>query len=182
MIRQEAVSMVPAALLGIRPGHKLLDMCASPGSKTTQALEAIHGGKAEGGLVVANDTDARRARLLIRRCAALGELTARLAVTQHDATKFPNVLAPCWRDDGPGGTAAGANRYPDGPYDRVLCDVPCSGDGTLRKNPEVRARATNAFPRFLGLPVDYFVRQRRTMRMPSPNAALLCRELPVNKQ
>lgn len=36
--------MAPVALLGIRPQHRVLDMCASPGSKTTQALEALFAG------------------------------------------------------------------------------------------------------------------------------------------
>eukprot|EP00959_Pyramimonas_sp_CCMP1952_P170526 3563644-Pyramimonas_sp.AAC.1 len=38
----EVVSMIPAALLAPEPHHVILDMCASPGSKTTQLIEAIH--------------------------------------------------------------------------------------------------------------------------------------------
>lgn len=40
--RQEVVSMVPVAVLDIQPSHRILDLCASPGSKTTQALEALY--------------------------------------------------------------------------------------------------------------------------------------------
>ena len=42
LTRQEVVSMIPAALLDPEPHHLMLDMCASPGSKTTQLLEALH--------------------------------------------------------------------------------------------------------------------------------------------
>jgi multisite-specific tRNA:(cytosine-C5)-methyltransferase len=44
--RQEAVSMVPPLLLDVQPEHMVLDMCASPGSKTSQMLEALHAGAA----------------------------------------------------------------------------------------------------------------------------------------
>jgi tRNA (cytosine34-C5)-methyltransferase len=36
-----------------------------------------------------------------------------------------------------GGGGGGVGRYPEGVYDRIICDVPCSGDGTLRKNPQI---------------------------------------------
>lgn len=40
--RQEAVSMVPPLLMDIKSHHKILDMCAAPGSKTAQIIEALH--------------------------------------------------------------------------------------------------------------------------------------------
>ena len=40
--RQEAVSMIPVLFMDIQPHHYVLDMCAAPGSKTTQILEALH--------------------------------------------------------------------------------------------------------------------------------------------
>lgn len=40
--RQEAVSMIPPILLDVKPHHKVLDMCAAPGSKTAQLIEALH--------------------------------------------------------------------------------------------------------------------------------------------
>ncbi len=42
--RQEAVSMVPPLFLEVKPWHRVLDMCAAPGSKTFQLLEALHAG------------------------------------------------------------------------------------------------------------------------------------------
>ncbi len=40
--RQEAVSMIPPLLLDIKSHHKILDMCAAPGSKTAQLVELLH--------------------------------------------------------------------------------------------------------------------------------------------
>jgi len=73
--RQEAVSMIPPQLLEVKPHHYVLDMCAAPGSKTAQLLEALH---AEGpaivpsGLVIANDADHKRAYMLVHQLKRLG--------------------------------------------------------------------------------------------------------------
>ena len=65
----------------------------------------------------------------MKRCfSALGAATASVLVTCHNGQRFPRV-APA---DGGGGA--------DGTYDRIICDVPCTGDGTVRKNPEVFSR------------------------------------------
>lgn len=45
--RQEAVSMIPPLLLDVKPNHWVLDMCAAPGSKTAQIIEAIHANDAQ---------------------------------------------------------------------------------------------------------------------------------------
>ena len=44
--RQEAVSMIPPLLMKIESHHKILDMCAAPGSKTAQIIEYLHAGSA----------------------------------------------------------------------------------------------------------------------------------------
>ena len=51
--RQEAVSMIPPRVLDVQPHHKVLDMCAAPGSKTAQLIEAIH---AKEGVISEGDT------------------------------------------------------------------------------------------------------------------------------
>mmetsp|Transcript_22357 Transcript_22357/g.41897 ORF Transcript_22357/g.41897 Transcript_22357/m.41897 type:complete len:436 (+) Transcript_22357:83-1390(+) len=110
--RQEAVSMIPVRVLDVRPGHFVLDMCASPGSKTAQVLDALAVGK--GGFIVANELDQKRARVLVRRLRGLGDTAnKRVAVISHNAKTVPRFTAG---------------------FDRIVCDVPCSGDGTLRKN------------------------------------------------
>jgi len=127
-------------------------MCASPGSKTTQLLEALHageegdGGEGAGGgsgatpegFVVANDVDPRRAYMLVRRCMALGDACRSLIVTCHKAQKFPHL-------GGGGASQGGDSPYPEGTFDRIVCDVPCSGDGTLRKNPQIWEQWTADF-------------------------------------
>ena len=173
LTRQAVDSMVPAAILGVEPHHAVLDLCASPGSKTTQCLEALHaggetgGGGAPAGCVAANDIDPRRCYFLVRRCAALGAATQALMVTNHHAQWFPNgnvplttvaggttpgrgrdaiakAIAKAKANGAPGSaplapfaTREDGGRYPEGSFDRIICDVPCSGDGTLRKNPQI---------------------------------------------
>jgi tRNA (cytosine34-C5)-methyltransferase len=136
LTRQAVDSMVPAAILQIEPHHRVLDLCASPGSKTTQALEALNANGAEGsasGCVIANDINPMRCYFLVRRCSALGNATANLMVTTHQAQWYPNVNVPVSDEV----NAESGGRYPEGSYDRIICDVPCSGDGTLRKNPQI---------------------------------------------
>ena len=58
--RQEVVSMLPPLFLDIEPHHKVLDMCAAPGSKTMQLLEMLHAVENPTGVVVANDVDMKR--------------------------------------------------------------------------------------------------------------------------
>ncbi|KAG3121435.1 tRNA (cytosine(34)-C(5))-methyltransferase [Phytophthora idaei] len=122
--RQEAVSMIPPLVLGVEPHHKVLDMCAAPGSKTSQLLESLHSqefatGKTLTGVVVANDVDLKRAYMLVHQSKRIS--SPALLVTCHEAQNIPFL--------GTDGTES------EGVFDRILCDAPCSGDGTLRKNP-----------------------------------------------
>jgi tRNA (cytosine34-C5)-methyltransferase len=113
--RQEAVSMIPPVLLDVQPGHRVLDMCAAPGSKTTQILERLVA-QGPGGVVVANDINPTRLDVLTHQVARLPDAKSRLIITHHDATAYPLVLSA------------------EDKFDRVLCDDMCSGDGTMRKN------------------------------------------------
>lgn len=159
--RQEVVSMIPPLVMDVRPGHVVLDMCAAPGSKAAQLLEMIHVGE-EGrvrkvlrqnaqedgldlgdetkeeaevdiqadpsdsgratGLLIANDADYKRGHMLVHQLKRLS--SPNLIVTNHDASQFPSIRLPS--DDPRKG------KYLK--FDRILADVPCSGDGTLRKN------------------------------------------------
>ena len=130
--RQEAVSMVPPLFLDVQPHHVVLDMCAAPGSKTSQLLEALHAPVAASdavpatnglptGCVVANDADLARCNMLthqLKRAASPA-----LIVINHDAGRLPAPRNPAT------GEALS--------YDRILADVPCTGDGTLRKAPDL---------------------------------------------
>lgn len=138
--RQEAVSMVPPLALDVHTSHRCLDMCAAPGSKTTQLLEVVSGSwrpdgeEASGeaplpqGIVVANDADTDRAYMLVHQCRRIA--SPLLVVTTHKGQYFPS-LTP--HSEGELKGKKNRARF----FDRVLCDVPCSGDGTLRKSPHI---------------------------------------------
>ena len=79
------------------------------------------------GLLIANDADNKRAHMLIHQLKRLN--SPNLIVTNHDATMYPSIrLPPTQAEDG----TLVTNRYLK--FDRILADVPCSGDGTTRKN------------------------------------------------
>ncbi|KAJ3090319.1 tRNA (cytosine(34)-C(5))-methyltransferase [Quaeritorhiza haematococci] len=122
--RQEAVSMIPVLFLDVKSNHHVFDMCAAPGSKTAQILEAIHGDDdpIPSGLVIANDADYRRSHMLVHQVKRLQSPC--LVITNHDAQRFPYIYY----------TPKQSPEQKVLQFDRILCDVPCSGDGTLRKN------------------------------------------------
>ncbi|EAU39263.1 hypothetical protein ATEG_00617 [Aspergillus terreus NIH2624] len=152
--RQEVVSMIPPLLMDLKPGMTVLDMCAAPGSKSAQLMEMIHAGEEEAmlevskqvkagtagpeplgpeglnddgrttGLLIANDADYKRAHMLIHQMKRLN--SPNLIVTNHDATLYPSIKLPQRPED------KGIQRYLK--FDRILADVPCTGDGTARKN------------------------------------------------
>ena len=106
--RQEAASMLPILIADPQAGETLLDLCAAPGSKTTQAMVAMHGQ----GLVVANEPNHRRANMLSSNTNRIG--LANLVICRHDGRHFPRVSEPG--------------------FDVVITDVPCTGSATMRKN------------------------------------------------
>ena len=106
------------------------------------------------GMVIANDLEYKRCHLMMHQVKRL--LSPLCVVLNHDATVFPNVLLPrdCASSAPAPPSTAPASPSPSAPpprpgevpaldvlqYDRILCDVPCSGDGTLRKNGDLWAR------------------------------------------
>uniref|UniRef100_A0A673IIZ8 tRNA (cytosine(34)-C(5))-methyltransferase n=1 Tax=Sinocyclocheilus rhinocerous TaxID=307959 RepID=A0A673IIZ8_9TELE len=131
--RQEAVSMIPPLLLKIEPQHKILDMCAAPGSKTAQLIEMLHSDMDvpfPEGFVIANDVDNKRCYLLVHQAKRLNSPC--IMVVNHDASSIPRLHL---EQDGKKDVLF---------YDRILCDVPCSGDGTMRKNIDVWKKWTTS--------------------------------------
>ena len=110
---QDEASQLVTLLAGDRPLPRVLDTCASPGGKTT-ALAALMEGH---GLLIACDVRDRRVDLLRRTVAASGAGNVR--IVQAD------LLAPL-----PFTSV----------FDCVLVDAPCSGVGTLRRDPDIRWR------------------------------------------
>lgn len=114
--RQELVSMIPPILLDVSPGHFVLDMCSSPGSKTTQILEDLNEKEDLNGFVIANDNSSNRCQVLHHQLKRMRY--SNFLVTQINAEEFP--ISPM-------------NDGKELQYDRILCDVPCSGDAVIRK-------------------------------------------------
>ncbi|MGH9141736.1 MAG: 16S rRNA (cytosine(967)-C(5))-methyltransferase RsmB [Vicinamibacterales bacterium] len=110
---QDEASQLVALLAGDSRLHRVLDTCASPGGKTT-ALAAMMGGR---GLLIACDLRERRLDLLRRTVAVSGAGNVR--IVRADLLQ-PLPFRPI--------------------FDAVLVDAPCSGLGTLRRDPDIRWR------------------------------------------
>ena len=106
---QEEVSMLPPYLLNPRPFERILDLCAAPGNKTMQLALAME----QTGTLIANDLKPKRLSSLKIAADRLG--ITNLGYTAMDGRYFPKT----------------------DPFDRILADVPCSSEGTVRKNPRV---------------------------------------------
>lgn len=109
---QEEASQLVAELVAAQPGERVLDACAAPGGKTT-ALEA---GLDESSLLVAGELRAPRVALLKRMVRACG--AERVQFVRHDVRHAPFAQI----------------------FDCVLLDSPCTGLGTVRRDPEIRWR------------------------------------------
>lgn len=81
--------------------------------------------------MIANDVDVQRCNLLIHQTKRM--CSANLIVTNHEAQHFPS----CSLMKGSAEISGEGQGKHALQFDRVLCDVPCSGDGTLRKAPDI---------------------------------------------
>jgi len=102
---QESASMIPPIVLNPKPGEKVLDLCASPGSKASQIAQYMK----NKGVLVANDVSGSR-------LAALGINMQRLGVMN-------SVITQCKGE-----------HFKGHEFDKILLDAPCSGTGTIRKS------------------------------------------------
>lgn len=114
---QDEASQLVAHVLDAREGQKVLDVCAAPGSKTTHIAARTPGLR----LIVAGDLYEHRLR------------TVREASERVGAANLIRVVAL---------DATAALPLSDASFERVLVDAPCTGTGTLRRNPEIRWRIT----------------------------------------
>ncbi|HPF54332.1 MAG TPA: RsmB/NOP family class I SAM-dependent RNA methyltransferase [Clostridia bacterium] len=106
---QDASAQLPAKLLDVKPGMRVLDLCAAPGGKTTQ----LAAGMCNRGILVANEPVYSRAKVLTGNLERLGVTCAVVCCERPDALskRFQNY------------------------FDAVLADAPCSGEGMFRKEP-----------------------------------------------
>ena len=114
---QDEASQLVGVYTAAGAGERVLDACASPGGKTTQMAAAM----GDRGVIVAADIRGRRVDLLARTVAASGARSIR--VVQADA-RGPAPFREI--------------------FDLVLLDAPCSGLGTIRRDPDVRWRRAEA--------------------------------------
>jgi len=115
---QDEASQLAAAAVDAQPGERVLDLCAAPGSKTTWIADR----SGDRVLIVAGDLHEHRVRTVISS-AKTQMLQCIRAITLDGLKSLP---------------------FPDATFDRVLLDAPCSGTGTLRRNPEIRYRISPA--------------------------------------
>jgi len=102
---QEAASMIPPVVLDPQKGEKVLDMCASPGSKASQICQMME----NKGILVANDYKGIRLAPLGINMQRIGAVNTALTVMHGQWFKGME-------------------------FDRILVDAPCSGTGTIRKS------------------------------------------------
>jgi 16S rRNA (cytosine967-C5)-methyltransferase len=114
---QDESSQLVAHLVDPKPSESILDLCAAPGSKTT-LLASLTEGQAR---IVAGDIHTHRLQILSQTVARQSITGVRLVALDGEAAPF----------------------MPD-TFDCALVDAPCSGTGTLRRNPEIRWRITSA--------------------------------------
>src|SRR5262249_23909835 len=112
---QDESSQLVAELVMASPGERILDACGSPGGKTVLMAASLN----NRGLIVATDLRGRRVDLLKRTIDIHGATCVRLARADVSGV-LP--FAPV--------------------FDCVLLDAPCSGLGTLRRDPDIRWRRT----------------------------------------
>ena len=110
---QEVCSMMSVIALDPKPGEFILDLCSSPGSKTTQIAAKME----NKGTIIANDLKYDRIAILatnLERCGVSNTI-----ITKNDAIHIcSNIAKSNFR------------------FDRILLDAPCSGEGTIRSSPK----------------------------------------------
>lgn len=110
---QEISSMLSVIALAPKENEFVLDLCASPGSKTTQIASYMN----NKGTLIANDLKLDRIRILaanLQRCGVTNTI-----VTKNDAIALCSKISKS-----------------EFKFDKILLDSPCSGEGTLRSSPK----------------------------------------------
>ena len=108
---QEPSAMTPASIAKIKPGDKVLDICAAPGGKSTQIASYLQGE----GLLVTNDFSASRVKALQKNVEVSG--IDNVLITNEDPKHLSEVYS----------------EY----FDKIIVDAPCSGEGMFRRDSAV---------------------------------------------
>jgi len=110
---QEIVSMIPIIALNPKPNETILDLCAAPGSKTSQICTLMN----NTGTIIANELSIGRIKILANNLERCGVKNA--IITKKEGVAFCNRL-----------------KKENFLFDKILVDAPCSGEGTLRSAPK----------------------------------------------
>jgi 16S rRNA (cytosine967-C5)-methyltransferase len=137
---QDEASQLVAQTVDLQPGERALDLCAAPGGKTT--LMAQRAGSSA--LIVASDLSEKRLETVVRTSAL------------HNLSQIKFLRAD----------AAQSLPFENSVFDRILVDAPCSGTGTLRRNPEIRWRISEADIAELAAQQKLFLKQAARVLKP----------------
>ncbi|MGI6093559.1 MAG: RNA methyltransferase [Veillonellaceae bacterium] len=107
---QEPSAMLPAELLDVQAGDMVLDLCAAPGGKSVQLA-----GRLGDGLIVVNDINPQRAKVLLKNIERYGVINA--VVLNETPERIASVFGKF--------------------FDKILVDAPCSGEGMFHKDPDM---------------------------------------------
>ncbi len=121
---QDAASQICLMALGTMPGERLADICAAPGGKSLTAA-----------MMMENEGEIAAFDIYPNKCDALQRRASKMGV---------EIVSASVRD----GSAKCPKEYVE-KFDRVLCDVPCSGLGVIRRKPEIKYKPIGSFA---GLP------------------------------
>jgi 16S rRNA (cytosine967-C5)-methyltransferase len=114
-IIQDEASQLVTCILDPKPGERILDACASPGGKTTHMAQKME----NQGEIYALDLSKGKLDIIEEMCQRLGiKIVKTIKADAGSPLPIPKGMV----------------------FDRVLADVPCSGFGTLRKNPDLKWR------------------------------------------
>ena len=108
---QEPSAMIPASILPVHEGDRILDVCAAPGGKATELAAKLRGT----GQLVANDISVSRAMALAKNLQIAGAVNA--VVTAEKPERLQEFFS----------------EY----FDGILIDAPCSGEGMFRRDPHM---------------------------------------------
>ncbi len=117
---QDLASQWCCQALAPQPGERIADLCAAPGGKTMTVAQLMN----NTGEILSGDIHAHKCRILEKRAQQYGLNI--VTVRQWDASQPPDADL-------------------EGTFDRVLCDVPCSGMGVIRRKPEIRYKQPDEF-------------------------------------
>ena len=119
---QEPSAMIAASLLNPQPGEMILDLCAAPGGKSTQAAARLSGE----GLLVSNEIHPARAKILSQNIERMGIRNA--VVTNEDSGRL--------------------TKYFPAFFDGIIVDAPCSGEGMFRRDDDMVKDWTSRGPEY----------------------------------